>query len=154
MVGWIISERKVIKEQQNVPESAQHIFSENTSTEYQTAPSVTDNGNNDNDNISNADPPNVETFLKRILLVVLLLNSATIVYYMVTSPVITTVAHGCAIVLGAVLSELSQGDWETMGLDSSRVHNADMSPSPAVSENAAAVPLLYGTDIASSGHQG
>jgi hypothetical protein len=39
--------------------------------------------------------------------VVILFDTTVIIYYMVVSPAITTVAHLCALVLGAVLSEMS-----------------------------------------------
>ena len=103
MAGWIISERKRIKDD---------IGLEPRATD-QATPSSTASSCHDNDSgVNNADPQNNdqqhETGITRMALLVILLDIGTIVNYVVVSALITTVAHICAMVLGAILSELSQ----------------------------------------------
>jgi hypothetical protein len=83
MGGWIVSERKRLKSTIDV-----HI------------------GDNSQD-----DQQAVMTKWKRVAntleLMVILLDIGVIIYYAATSPAITTSAHVCAIVLGAILSLIS-----------------------------------------------
>lgn len=107
MAGWLISERKFLNDQW---EGLQHRNGTTTST--------TSSRQDDNDNTDPQDETqHHETRITQMTLLVILLDIGTIIYYVVVSALITTVAHIGAMVLGAILSELSQKIWNAAGDD-------------------------------------
>ena len=103
MAGWIISERKFIKDQGQEGARARNEATPSTSNSCHD-----DNNSNDNDTDPQEEDQQQETGITRMTLLVILLDIGTILYYLLVSTLITTVAHICAMVLGAILSELSQ----------------------------------------------
>jgi hypothetical protein len=97
MAGWIISERKFLKDHVHEPRSRNETSASSTTT-----------FSHDGTTASQAGTQQQATGITQTALCVILLDIGTIIYYVVVSSVITTVAHICAIVLGAILSELSQ----------------------------------------------
>jgi hypothetical protein len=85
MGGWIVSERKRLKE---------------TTIELQ-------NGDTPQDDQQAAVMKKWKRAANTLELMVILLDVGVIIFYAATSPAITTSAHVCAIVLGAILSLIS-----------------------------------------------
>lgn len=97
MAGWIISERKYLKDHVRGAQPRNETMSSSTTT-----------FSHDDNTAPQGETQQQATGITQVALCVMLLDIGTIIYYVVVSPVITTVAHICAIVLGAILSELSQ----------------------------------------------
>lgn len=97
MAGWIISERKFLKDHVQGPQSRNETTDASTTT-----------FSHDDNTAPQGETQQQATGITQITLCVILLDIGTIIYYVVVSHVITTVAHICAIILGAILSELSQ----------------------------------------------